>query len=242
MLTTTKIALFAAAAVAAGAISAPTAHARIETNQASATDFSAQQKKKGGPGPQVAPRSAPRAAPHMGGGGGHAGPRSGPPRVMGSPQRTIQRNTVQQRNIQPNVMQRRTIQPNAVQRNVSPRTAGPRIGSSNNAGARVLSGARMRNMPVGGAGRAMIRGRNFSVWRGNGYRVRHGGGWRTFVALGTLGALTVGAVSYYPYAYLSAPQPYCEGLTEDGCELSWQNVQTIEGDVVGQCVSYCPWQ
>jgi hypothetical protein len=140
-----------------------------------------------------------------------------------------------QRQIQPNVMQRGTVQRGTIQRNI-----GTNVGNRNSA--RVIGGARMRNMPVGGAGRAMIRGRNFSVWRGNGYRVRYGNGWRTFVALGTLSALTIGAVSYYPYAYLSAPQPYCEGLTEDGCELRWQEVETLEGDIVGQCVSYCPWQ
>ena len=49
-------------------------------------------------------------------------------------------------------------------------------------------------------------------------------------------------IRYYPYAYISAPEPYCEGLTEDGCQLIWQDVQTIEGDVISQCVAYCPWQ
>jgi hypothetical protein len=153
---------------------------------------------------------------------------------MGSP-RINQRNTVQQRTIQPNVMQRGTVQRNAIQRNVR-----PNVGVRNNA--RIISGARMRSMPVGPAGHAQIRGRKLSVWGGGGYRVRHGSNWRTFVALSTLGALTIGAASYYPYAYLDAPQPYCEGLTEDGCELHWQDVETIEGDIVGQCVSYCPWQ
>ena len=33
-----------------------------------------------------------------------------------------------------------------------------------------------------------------------------------------------------------------EGQTEDGCELMWQDVQTEEGDVIEQCVAYCPWQ
>ena len=32
------------------------------------------------------------------------------------------------------------------------------------------------------------------------------------------------------------------GITEDGCELMWQEVETIEGDVINQCVAYCPWQ
>jgi hypothetical protein len=91
------------------------------------------------------------------------------------------------------------------------------------------------------AGRASFGGRNFSVWRQN-HRVRHGGSWRTFVALGVLAPLLIGANQYYPYAYIEAPEDYCEGLSEDGCELVWDNVETIEGDVVPQCVAYCPWQ
>jgi hypothetical protein len=96
-------------------------------------------------------------------------------------------------------------------------------------------------VPVRGAGRTVIRGQNYSAWR-SGYRVRHGSNWRTFVALGALGAIAIGARHYYPYAYISAPAPYCEGLTDDGCELVWQQVETIEGDVIDQCVAYCPWQ
>jgi hypothetical protein len=99
----------------------------------------------------------------------------------------------------------------------------------------------LRAVPARGAGRVVIRGQNYSAWR-SGYRVRHGSGWWTFVALSTLGAIAIGSNEYYPYAYLSAPEPYCEGLTEDGCELMWQEVETIEGGVVNQCVAYCPWQ
>jgi hypothetical protein len=43
-------------------------------------------------------------------------------------------------------------------------------------------------------------------------------------------AIAIGSSEYYPYAYISAPENYCEGLTEDGCELMWQDVETIEGD------------
>ncbi len=96
-------------------------------------------------------------------------------------------------------------------------------------------------MPAHGTGRAVIHGHNYSAWR-SGHRGRHGSGWRTFGALSVLGAIAVGSTDYYPYAYISAPEPYCEGLTEDGCELVWQQVETIEGDVVDQCVAYCPWQ
>jgi hypothetical protein len=56
-----------------------------------------------------------------------------------------------------------------------------------------------------------------------------------------LGAIAIGSDQYYPYAYISAPEDYCEGFTEDGCQLMWQEVPTEEGDAVDQCVAYCPW-
>lgn len=127
---------------------------------------------------------------------------------------------------------------------VTPRAAAriaPRLVAPSAAVAHVAAAGRLRGMPVRGAGRATIRGRNFSVWR-SGYRVRQAGGWTTFVALSTLSAIAIGASRYYPYAYISAPQPYCEGLTEDGCELRWQQVETMQGGAVSQCVAYCPWQ
>jgi hypothetical protein len=105
----------------------------------------------------------------------------------------------------------------------------------------VVLRARLRGFPAHGAGRAIIGGRNYSVWR-SGYRIRHGGAWRTFVALGALSAIVIGANEFYPYAYISAPEPYCDGLTEDGCQLVWEDVETIEGDIIPQCVAYCPWQ
>jgi hypothetical protein len=86
----------------------------------------------------------------------------------------------------------------------------------------------LRGLPASGAGRTVIRGQNYSAWR-SGYRVRHGNGCWTFVALSTLGAIAIDSNEYYPYAYISAPETYCEGLTDDGCELIWQDVQTIEG-------------
>lgn len=60
--------------------------------------------------------------------------------------------------------------------------------------------------------------------------------------LSTLGAIAIGASEYYPYAYVSAPEPCCEGLTEDDCQLMWEQVETLEGDAIDQCVAYCPWQ
>ena len=131
----------------------------------------------------------------------------------------------------------KTVAPPAGRKVVSP-AAAPRVVTPR---VRTVTTSRLRGVPTRGAGRAVIRGQNYSVWR-SGYRVRRGGGWRTFVALSVLGAIVIGSSQYYPYAYLSAPAPYCEGLTEDGCQLVWQDVQTIEGDVIPQCVAYCPWQ
>jgi len=98
-----------------------------------------------------------------------------------------------------------------------------------------------RGLAIRNASKATIAGRNFSIWRDS-HRVRHGSQWRTLLGLSTLGILTFGSARYYPYAYIDAPAPYCEGLTEDGCQLQWQEVPTLEGPRVYQCVAYCPWQ
>lgn len=120
-------------------------------------------------------------------------------------------------------------------RMVYPRAVSPRIGSpSGRVGFRAV-GPR-------GAGRVAFHGRNYSVWRGGPYRHRYRDRWRTFVALSALSALAVGGLTYYPYAYVSAPAPVCEGETDDGCLLRWEEVPTIEGPREFQCVAYCPWQ
>ena len=121
---------------------------------------------------------------------------------------------------------------------VSPVTA-PRVITPK--GKRTVTASRLRGVLTQGVSSAVISGHNYSAWR-SGHRVRHGRGWRTFVALSALGAIAIGSSEYYPYAYISAPENYCEGLTEDGCELMWQDVETIEGDIIPQCVAYCPWQ
>lgn len=134
----------------------------------------------------------------------------------------------------------RVAKPNSVTqhkfRTATPRNSAPKIVSPDGGDKRFTTAGRLR-----GVGKTSIRGRNFSVWRSK-HRVRHGGGWRTFVALGTLSAIVIGTSEYYPYAYISASQPYCEGYTRDSCELRWQEVETIEGDTIYQCVAYCPWQ
>jgi hypothetical protein len=92
-----------------------------------------------------------------------------------------------------------------------------------------------------GANKAFVHGQNYSVFRQD-YRRRYNGNWRTFVALGALAPLLIGAYEFYPYAYLDVPADYCEGQTEDGCEMVYDEVETVEGDLVPQCVAYCPWQ
>jgi hypothetical protein len=148
----------------------------------------------------------------------------------------------------PKATSRAVKQPKATSKPVAPTAGGRKVVSPAAAprvvtprGTRTVTASRLRGVPARGAGRVAIRGQNYTAWR-SGYRVRHGNGWWTFVALSTLGAIAIGSNQYYPYAYLSAPEPYCEGLTEDGCQLRWQEVETIEGGVVNQCVAYCPWQ
>jgi hypothetical protein len=151
---------------------------------------------------------------------------------------TIQRNkniTVQQKNI--------TIQRNKnihVQKNgVAPqhvRQFTPKGGKS-----KVVVTTKFRGVPVQGVHRTIIAGHNYSVWRGS-RRFRYHNRWRTFVSLSLLGAIAIGAYEYYPYAYIDAPELYCDGLTEDGCQLVWQEVETIEGDIIPQCVAYCRWR
>ena len=137
-----------------------------------------------------------------------------------------------------NVGQRRATPRNVGQRKASPRKASPRKAARRNVGQprRGLGGVSIR-----GARRFAVAGRHYSLWRGR-YRVRRHGGWRTFVALSALGSLAIGAATYYPYAYINAPAPFCDGLTRDGCQLRWLAVRTVEGPTEFQCVAYCPWR
>jgi len=117
----------------------------------------------------------------------------------------------------------------------------PKVFTPHGTNSKIVVTTKIRSAPVNGAFHASIRGRNYSVWR-SGYRARYHGGWRTFVALSALGVIAIGAAEYYPYAYIDAPADYCDGLTEDGCQLVYDDVETEEGDVIPQCVAYCPWQ
>ena len=251
--------LFAAGLLAATVGFAPYAPSAAQERPAISTDFSAQQQqenkgqqKKAAPAARPAPqRAAPqRAAPQR------AAPQRAAPqraaRTVTQPKassRAVKQPKATSRAVtQPKATSRAVRQPKATSKAVAP-TAGGRKGVSPAAAPRVVTprgtrnvtASHLRGVPARGAGRVAIRGQNYSAWR-SGYRVRHGSGWWTFVALSTLGAFAIGSNQYYPYAYISSPEPYCEGLTEDGCQLMWQEVETIEGGVVNQCVAYCPWQ
>ncbi len=82
-------------------------------------------------------------------------------------------------------------------------------------------------------------GRFWPVARGP-KRFWWGGRWRTFVGFATLGALLIGVDYWDPDGYVAIAEPACFGVTEDGCQLRWQNVAFDDGSgAVAQCVSYC---
>jgi hypothetical protein len=84
-----------------------------------------------------------------------------------------------------------------------------------------------------------INRRRIPIFRG-GRTIYVGRDIRRIVAVTTLTAIAVGAAYYYPYGYVAVPRPVCQGVTAEGCTLHWQDVPTEEGDVVTQCVQYCP--
>jgi hypothetical protein len=256
----TARALFWAGLLAATVLFLPCAANAVRVGSAATIEFSAQQQQENKGKPK---KAAPAGRPAQ----SRGAPQRAVPHVA-APQRTVARLKATSRAVtqpkdtsrmvrhpkaatravtQPKATSRAVKQPKATSKVVAPAGAGrkavkpavaPRVVTPR---VRTVTASRLRGAPARGAGRAVIRGQNYSVWRA-GYRVRHGSGWRTFVALSALGAIAIGSSTYYPYAYISAREPYCEGLTEDGCQLMWQEVETIEGDVINQCVAYCPWQ
>lgn len=63
---------------------------------------------------------------------------------------------------------------------------------------------------------------------------------RRLASVGALSALAIGLRTYFPYAYVPLAERTCTGVTPDGCELDWAEVPTEDGDLVQQCVAYCP--
>jgi hypothetical protein len=172
----------------------------------------------------VAPRrtitSTPRVTPRS---------RTVTPKQLGT-QKTITTKRVTPKVVTP----KRTVTPKVVApKTAAPKTVAPKTGSPTRLGLRAIG-------PTS-TGKTLIRGRNYTVWRGT-HRVRHDGRWATLAAISTLSVILFGGADYYPYGYISATGPYCEGVTEDGCILKWEEVPTLEGSSVLQCVAYCPWQ
>jgi hypothetical protein len=257
---TLTTALVLASAGLLASVSGSAAQTARDVSQAPTYVFAqAKPQNKGNAGQRSAapPSAVSRSAAPRGGGPSNVGQHSMGQRSMGQRnvgQRSMGQRNIGQRNIgQRSIGQRSIGQRSIGQRNIGQRSIGQRNIGQRSTGQRNISQRRVGQGSVGqdgrglqsasirGATRVSLGGRNYSIWRGS-RRVRHAGGWRTFVALSALGGLAVGGATYYPYAYIDAPAPYCEGLTEDGCRLQWQEVQTLEGDVAYQCVAYCPWQ
>jgi hypothetical protein len=67
-----------------------------------------------------------------------------------------------------------------------------------------------------------------------------GGARHFFVPFGLLGVAIIGGSYWYPDGYVSIAGPACVGLTPDGCQLQWRNVDFEDGGGEPQCVQYCP--
>lgn len=127
-----------------------------------------------------------------------------------------------------------------------PRITGPRITGQRTTGGRIVTerrGGRLGGLRGGRRHGDLVRfhhhGRYFHLFRGRHNIYRAGHLWH-LVPFGILGGIYLGAQYYAPYGYVSLPAPECTGVTEDGCELRWQEVPTEEGDTVLQCVAFCP--
>jgi hypothetical protein len=93
----------------------------------------------------------------------------------------------------------------------------------------------------GPSGRMTFHGGPANFIRGP-HRFLRNGAYIPFVALGVLGAITIGSRVYAPSAYVDGPGPdACAGPTDDGmCELRWTEVPLQDGSSAMQCVAYCP--
>jgi hypothetical protein len=78
------------------------------------------------------------------------------------------------------------------------------------------------------------------IWKSGPKKIWVGGKWKVFVPFTAIGAVTVGGAYYWADAYVNVGQPYCTGVTADGCRLNWQLVKFDDGGGAYQCVQYCP--
>lgn len=72
------------------------------------------------------------------------------------------------------------------------------------------------------------------------HKIWWNGKWKVFVPFTALGVVLIGGGYYYPDAYVGFARPYCSGLTPDGCQLNWQQVNFEDGGADWQCVQFCP--
>jgi len=191
----------------------PGAGAFAANDTTALTDFSGQKPPQKGPPPKavVVPRVAPRVVP--------VAPRVAPVAPRLAP--------VAPRVVNPQFAPRvAPVAPRVVPGVVAPRivTPAPRFVP------RISPGAR---------GASFIGGRQIYVNRGV-YRRSYGGRFVTFVGIGAVAAILVGATYYRPYGYVEVEPPLCSGVTDDGCELRLTEVPTEEGAIVPQCVQFCP--
>lgn len=70
-------------------------------------------------------------------------------------------------------------------------------------------------------------------------RFRYGNVWRRLVPLTAIAGITVAGIAYAPYGYAAVSRPICQGVTDEGCQLRWQEVPTDDGGQVTQCVQFC---
>jgi Flp pilus assembly protein TadB len=110
-------------------------------------------------------------------------------------------------------------------------------------GARVVinprGGPRLNFRIRGGADRIRLGNRDVVIVRGP-RTVTWRGRQRALVPIGAIAALTVAGAAYAANAYVPVDQPLCTGYTEGGCFFHWAEVPTPEGDLIPQCVAYCP--
>jgi hypothetical protein len=185
------------------------------------TDISAQPRNRaGGGGAQRVQRAAPGPRPRAGGN----------VNVNRNVNRNINRGVNVNRNVNRNINRgvnvnrnvNRNINRNVnrnINRTVHVNRVGPRVGSTR------------ANVRLGGRHVVLVRGRHHASWRGRRWWV---------VPVATLGALTVAGIAYSAWAYAPVVQSACTGYTEDGCFFRWAEVPTEEGELIPQCVSYCP--
>ena len=76
------------------------------------------------------------------------------------------------------------------------------------------------------------------MWKS--HKIWWNGHWKVFVPFTAIGVVLIGGTYFYPDAYVGFARPYCEGLTPDGCQLNWQQVNFEDGGSDWQCVQYCP--